>query len=160
MRLRGWGNALAVAGLVIALGIAVAQAPEASTRYWVSLAIAVALALAAIVLLRPRAEDLEIQRLMNLRAQTTERDIAFLLAGTRATTYPETLSQHTTSFAPFGETWSPETKEAAGARARKLIALTLMEPRGASEVETSALGAAVVALDQALKAKRSGRNEA
>lgn len=160
MRLRDWGNALAVAGLVLAVGVAVAQAPAASTRYWVSLGVAVGLAVIAIVLLRPRAEDLEVRLLMHLRSQTTDRDIAFLLAGTKAITFPETLSQHSTAFAPLGEQWSPESKEAAHARARKLIALGLMEARGASEVETSARGAAIVALDHALKAKRSATNEA
>lgn len=158
MKLRSWGNALAVAGLVLAGGVAVAQAPAANSWYWVSLGVAFGLAVIAILLLRPRAEDREVRLLMDLRSQTTDRDIAFLLAGTRAITFPETLSQHSTALAPFGEQWSPESKEAASDRARKLIALGLMEPRGA-EVETSARGAAIVALDRAIKAKRSAKNE-
>jgi hypothetical protein len=160
MRLRSWGNAFAVAGLVVAVGLAVAQAPVASPRYWVSIGVAVGLAVIAIVLLRPRAEELEVQQLMHLRTQTTDRDIAFLLAGTKAITFPVTLSQHSTALAPFGVKWSPESKEAADARAGKLIALGLMEPRSATEVETSARGAAIVALDRAEKAKRSTTNNA
>jgi len=160
MSLRGWGNAFAVASLVLAVGVAVAQAPAAGARYWVSLAVTVGLAVIAILVLRPRAADLEVQNLMHLRSQTTDRDIAFLLAGTRAITFPETLSQHSAGLAPFGEQWSPESREAASARAHKLIALGLMEARGASEVETSARGAAIVALDQALKAQRSVTSKA
>src|SRR3954466_12827547 len=106
MELRGWGNALAVAGLLLAVGIAAAQAPAANPRYWVFLAVAVSLAVIAIVLLRPRGDDQDVQVLLQLRRQTTDRDIAFLRAGTRVISFPETLSEQSIAFTPFGETWS------------------------------------------------------
>ena len=159
MSFRGWGNGFAVGGLLLAAGIAVAQAPEANLRFWVSLSIAIGLALLAIVLLRPRVDDREAQRVAYLRSQTTDRDIAFLLAGSRAITFPQTLSEHAAALAPLGERWSVESEELATARARKLIQLGLMEARGSSEVETSILGRAVVAFDQALKARRKAASE-
>ena len=153
MSYRGWGNGLAAAGLLLVVGVAVAQAPSASLWYWSSLCVTAALALFAIFLLRPRGGDLEVERFMHLRSQTTDRDMAFLLAGTRVITFPKTLSQHSALLGPPGERWTAESKEEAAARAQKLITLGLMEPRGATEVETSVTGRAVVALDVALKAK-------
>jgi hypothetical protein len=37
-----------------------------------------------------------------LRSHTTERDIAFLLAGSQAITFPETLSEQSLPVASFG----------------------------------------------------------
>jgi hypothetical protein len=122
--------------------------------------LAATLALTAIYLLRPKDEDLEVQRLMDLRSQTSDRDMAFLQAGVRVTTFPETLSQHSAMLAPAGEQWMVESKDEAAARAQKLIILGLMEQRSAREVETSVSGQALVSLDIALKAKRRAKNEA
>jgi len=61
MKLRGWGNAFAAAGLLLSVGIAVGQAPAASPRCWISLGIAVTVVVIAIALLRPRGEDLEVE---------------------------------------------------------------------------------------------------
>lgn len=153
MSLRGWGNGLAVAGLILVVGLAVGQAPKGQTKYWIALGASLVSALLAIFLLRPRDEEKAAQELAYLHSQTTVRDIAFLFAGTQAITFPETLSQHSTALAPPGETWAAETKEKAEARARRLVAMGLMEPRG-SEVETSTLGHSVVAFDKTLKIRR------
>jgi hypothetical protein len=155
MRLRGWGNGLTAAGLILAVGIAVAQAPEGNTRYLLALGITVISAIVAIGLLRPRAGEESAKRINYLRTQTTDRDIAVLRIGAQAISFPETLSRNALALAPVGEEWGEESKEKANARAQKLIALGLMEQRG-SEVETSTLGRAVLAFDDALRMQRQG----
>jgi hypothetical protein len=156
MSVRGWGNGFAVAGLVLAAGVAVGQAPAGSARYWIVLGVSFILALLAIALLRPKGEEQFAQQLAYLRSQITDRDIAFLRAGTQAITFPATLSEHSVAFAPLGEKWDAETKEKAETRGRKLISLRLLESRG-TEVETSELGHSVIAFDEALKIKRKKR---
>src|SRR5206468_7231891 len=140
MTLRGWGNGLAGAGLILVVGVAVAQAPQGNREYWIVLTVSVVCALLAIALLRPKASEEAGRRLSYLRAQTTDRDIAFLRAGARAITFPETLSEHSVALAPACEKWQPEGKGKARVRADRLVLLGLMEQRGSSEVETSTLG--------------------
>jgi|SRR6266496_1045248 len=69
MGLRGWGNGLTAAGLILAVGVAVAQAPEGNTRYLVALGITVVSAIVAIALLRPKADEETARRLNYLRPQ-------------------------------------------------------------------------------------------
>ncbi|WP_321963654.1 lipase family alpha/beta hydrolase [Paraburkholderia sp. J7] len=97
----------------------------------------------------PPAEVADDQTLNLLRQQTTERDVIFLRVGKKRATYDWVLSDDTVEKAPFGEIWEKESKERAEARAKKLIRLGLMEPRGTEEVETSALGEALLAYDDA-----------
>lgn len=159
MNLRGWGNGFAVAGLFLVVGLAVAQAPDGNLRYWVALGVSVTLALLAIVLLRPKKAEQDALQLAHLRSQTTDRDIAFLRAGTQAITHPKTLSKHSVALAPSGERWKAETEKEAEARAQKLITIGLMERRNPSEVETSALGKSVIAFDQAIKIQRGAKDK-
>jgi len=154
MKLRGWGNALAVAGLVLTVGTAVAQAPSPSPRVWIVLGISLVCALLAIAALRPKANEEDSRQLNFLRTKITDRDIEFLRVGAKAITFPQTLSEQSIALAPRGEKWQIETKEKADARAQRLMALGLMEPRGSSEVETSALGRSLLAFDEAIKIKR------
>ena len=151
MSLRGWGNGLTAAGLIVAVGVAVAQAPEGNTRYLLALVITVVCAIAAIALLRPKANEEKARQLNLLRTRTTDRDIAVLRMGAQAITFPETLSRNSVTLAPVGEKWEEESKERVSARTEKLISLRLMERRGSSEVETSTLGRALLAFDDALR---------
>ncbi len=151
MSLRGWGNGLTAAGLIVAVGVAVAQAPGGNTRYLLALGITVFCSIVAILLLRPKANEENARQLNLLHKRTTDRDIAVLRMGAQAVTFPETLSRNSVTLAPVGEKWEAESKEKAGARAEKLISLRLMERRGSSEVETSALGRALIAFDDALR---------
>jgi len=153
MRLRGWGNGLAAAGLVLVVGVAVAQAPEGNTRYLIALGITVISAIVAIALLRPKAGEEDAKRLNYLREKTSDRDIAVLRIGTQAISFPETLSRNALTLVPPGEKWEEESKEDANARAQKLISLGLMDRRG-SEAETSTLGRALLAFDDALRMQR------
>jgi len=150
MGLRGWGNGLTAAGLILAVGVAVAQAPEGNTRYLVALGITVVSAIVAIALLRPKADEETARRLNYLRQQTSARDIAVLRIASQAISFPETHSRNALPLAPVGEKWQEESTEKANARAHKLISLGLMERRG-SETETSKLGRALVAFDDALR---------
>lgn len=149
MGLRGWGNGFTAAGLILAVGVAVAQAPEGNTRYLIALGITVVSAILAIILLRPKAGEETARRLNYLRQQTSARDIAVLRAASEAN-FPETHSKNALPFAPVGELWQQETKEKADTRAKKLIILGLMEKRGSTETQTSKLGHALVAFDDAL----------
>ena len=146
MNLRGWGNAFAVAGLILAIGVAIAQAPEGSIRYPVVIGLAEICALIAVVLLRPKSDERLATRVAFLRHQTSARDIAFLRAGAQSISFPSTLSRNAIALAPRGEHWDEESGSEADTRAQRLLLLGLLEPRG-SEVETSALGRALLAFD-------------
>ncbi|WP_233888044.1 hypothetical protein [Paraburkholderia flagellata] len=158
MSLRGWDKGLAAAGLIIAVGVAVAQTPEGNIRDLIAIGITVVCAIAAIVLLRPNANEEDARQLNLLRTRTSDRDIAFLRMGASAITFPETLSRNSVTLAPVGEKWEAESNEKAAERAEKLISLRLMERRG-SEVETSNLGRALIAFDDALKMRNQVRPE-
>ncbi len=152
--LREWGNGIAVAGLIVAVGVAMAQAPQGNTWYMIAIGVTVISAIAAIVLLRPKAEEKNARHLSYLRQQTSERDLAVLHIGEHITSFPETLSQQSLALAPAGETWQEESKETAKIRTDRLIIHGLMERRGEREVETSDLGRALLAFDVAFRVKR------
>jgi len=159
MSLRSWGNGFAAAALVLTVGVAAAQAPAGSTRTYVILATAAILALLAIALMRPRPGEENARHLNDLRGQVSVRDIAFLRVGTQLISFPDTIDRNSVALAPVGEKWAEESKDKANSRAQKLLSLDLMERRG-SEVETSALGRALVAFDDLVRVKRSATNEA
>lgn len=159
MSLRGWGNGLAVAALILTVGVAAAQAPAGSTRTYVILGVAALIALVAVALLRPKAGDDSARQLNDLRRQVSVRDIAFLRIGTQVISFPQTIDRNSLVLAPPDEPWVQEAEDKVAARTQKLLALGLLERRG-SEVETSSLGRALVAFDDLLRVKRSSANEA
>jgi hypothetical protein len=154
MSLHSWGNGFAAAALVLTVGVAAAQAPAGSTRTYAILAASAIVSLLAIALLRPRPGEKNARQLNDLRERVSVRDIAFLRIGTQLISFPETIDRNSVVLAPIGEKWTEESKDMAHARAQKLLSLGLMEPRG-PEVETSALGRALVAFDDLVRAERS-----
>ena len=78
MKLRGWGNAFAAAGLILAIGVAIAQAPQGNTRYLIGIGVAAICAVAAITLLRPKPDEQSAKRLAYLRQHTSARRVARL----------------------------------------------------------------------------------
>ena len=156
MKLRGWSNGLAVAALIVTIGIAAAQGPTDNTRFWIVLGGSAVLACIALAVLKPRESDGEGARaLRHLRRQLSARDVAFLRVGIgTGGTYAPRLSEATIRLAPSGEMWEPESNSDANARARKLVALGLMEYRGSDEAETTDFGIELVRLDDATQARR------
>jgi hypothetical protein len=158
--LRAWSNGLAVAGLILTVGVAILASGGWKPTEWVFWAVLggfIALACLAIALLRPTSEELDTQRLRELRRRVSVRDMAVLSTAINYTLYPKDVSDRARDLAPPGETWAPETEFEAQERARRLIDLGLLQWR-ASEIETTDLGHALVSLDDALQ--RARRNAA
>jgi hypothetical protein len=156
MSLRAWSNGLAVAGLMLTVGASVLANggwKPTEWEFWAVLGGSIALGCLAIVLLRPTSEELNTRRLHDLRRRVSVRDMAFLSTAVNYQLYPKDVSDRAGSLAPPGETWEPENQSRAQDRARRLIDLGLLQWRH-DEVETTALGRAVVALDDALRLAR------
>lgn len=156
MGLRAWSNGLSLAGLILTVGASILANggwKPTEWEFWTVLGGSIALACLAIVLLRPTSDELSTHRLHDLRRRVSVRDIAFLSTAVNYVLYPKDVSDRACSLAPPGEAWDPEHKSQAEGRARRLIDLGLLQWRH-DEVETTALGRALVALDEALRLVR------